>query len=110
MTVLASDRSWVSRRIAAVKSSEPARQEHTHENDAQSGDDDILRGTQIKVSNAADENITDRQIEKAPKHIDGGGGKPLATRLGKRTLKRTAHHAADKMRNGVGEKGAAKEV
>src|SRR5260370_36548069 len=56
------------------------------------------------------EKITNGQVDKSPKHIQGRGRKPFATRFGKWALKGTPHHAADKMRNGVGEKEAAEEV
>src|SRR5260370_10243272 len=56
------------------------------------------------------EKITNGQVDKSPKHIQGRGREPYATRFGKWALKGTPHHAADKMRNGVGEKEAAEEV
>src|ERR1700722_1584624 len=107
---LLSDRSLVPGRIAAMKPSEHARHHQADEKSAQSRRHNVARGVQIKISNTAYEDITDGQIEKSPKHIDGRGRKSLARRFGKRTLKRTSHHAADKMRNGVGEKNTAEKV
>src|SRR5579864_4881020 len=45
-----------------------------------------------------------------PKHVHSRGGQSLTRRLRKWTLKRSPHHSADKMWNGVSEKSATEKV
>ena len=61
-----------------MKPPERARQHQAHEKNAQSRRDSMIGGTQIKVSNPADKNIAEGQVEKSPKHIHARRGKPLA--------------------------------
>lgn len=65
---------------------------------------------QIKIANARQEKIADDGVEEAPEHIHGRRGKPFARWLSEGRLKGLPHHAADKMRNGVGQEKSSNEV
>src|SRR5260370_26449046 len=103
---LARDGPRFARRIAAVEPSEPARQQDAGEKNARPQCHNMFAGMQIKVSNGTCKAIANRQIEEAPKHVDRRRLESLAAQFGKRALKRTPHHAANKMRHAVGEKSA----
>src|SRR5579862_9169618 len=66
--------------------------------------------SEIKVPNAHHEKVAHDGIEEAPENIHGRRGKPLAGRLCEGRLKGPPHRAADKMRNGVGQKNSSKEI
>ena len=73
------------RRIAAIEAAElPRRQQRDHQGAGAEGGNVAPSVSRVKAAfNAADEDIADHDIEKAPQHIDGRGGEALAGRLGK---------------------------
>jgi len=93
-----------------VKASKAARCHQTHEKNAQSENNNLVRGTYIELANTTYENVTNRQIEKSPEHVHGRRRKPLAWRSCEWALKGSPHHSANKMRNGVAEEHAAEEI
>ena len=94
----------------AVDASEDMRGHKTHGENAKAQTDGIGDVIKAEISDLEDEKVADDQIEKAPKHVDGGGGQTAAGRFGKRTLKRSSHQATDQMWNRIGKKCAAKEI
>ena len=64
----------------------------------------------VEVSHLGDEQVGDNEVRKSPEHVHGRGRETFARRLGEGAQERPPHHAADEMRNSVGEEGAAKKV
>ena len=93
-----------------MEASEVARSLQAHKKKPDSQDRHMSRGTQAELSNAADERIGDREIEKSPEHVHGRRGQPLTWWLREGTLKRTAHRPAHEVWHCVAEKTAAKEI
>jgi hypothetical protein len=85
------------------------RHEQSQQQRAQAQHRDIHGGVEIEIADAADQHIAGNQIEESPEHVDRRRRQPFTRRLGERALKRTSHHAADEMRNRVGEQGTAEE-
>src|ERR1700683_4870826 len=98
------------RLIAAVEVAKVPGGKKRDEERASAKCDDATRVLQPKISDAADEQIADDDVERAPKHVDGRRGESFARRLGEGTLKRPAQHAADDMGDCVRQEGAAKEI
>jgi hypothetical protein len=65
---------------------------------------------QAEVSDAANEKISNDEIEKAPRHIDGRRRKSLPRRFGKRALKGASHQAADDVGNCIAKKHPAEKI
>ena len=86
------------------------RKHYGHEQAPQSRDENMPCLTQLKLSNAAYEQVADNKVERAPKHIHHGGREPLPRGRGKRALERVPCNAAHKMRDRICEKGSAKKV
>jgi hypothetical protein len=86
------------------------RKHHGHEQAPQSRNENMPCPTQLKLSNAAYEQVADNKVECAPKHIHHGGREPLPWGRGKRALERVPCNAAHKMRDRICEKGSAKKV
>src|SRR5208337_791959 len=86
------------------------RKHHGHEQAPQSRNENMPCPTQLKLSNAAYEQVADNKVEHAPKHIHHGGREPLPRGRGKRALERVPCNAAHKMRDRICEKGSAKKV
>ena len=103
-------RSRVRRRIATVESPKVPRGGYAHQQDACTSGDDLIRSVEIEISDASDEEVSEDEVRKSPKDVDGRRGKALAWRLGEGTLKGPSHHAADEVRNGIGEESAAEQV
>ena len=103
-------RSRVRRRIATVESPKVPRGEYAHQQDARTSGDDLICGVEIEISDASDEEVSEDEVRKSPKHVDGRRGKALAWRFGEGTLKGPSHHAADEVRNGIGEESAAEQI
>jgi hypothetical protein len=93
-----------------VKPAKGARRKQAHDENPKTQGNDVVRGIQVEVTHATDQNITDDEVENSPQDVDGRGGKTLTVGFGKRSLKGAAHHAADKMRECVGEKRSSEEV
>src|SRR3984885_7848285 len=66
--------------------------------------------SQIKVANAHHEKVADDGVEEAPQNVHGRRGKTFAGRLCEGSLEGPSHHAADKMRNGVGHENPSNKV
>src|ERR1700678_2206514 len=66
--------------------------------------------SQIKVANAHHQKVAGDRVEEAPENVHGRRGKPFARRLCEGRLKGLSQHAADKMRNGVGQEHSSKQV
>ena len=60
--------SW---RIAAVEAAEQSRVHEAHEEDAHTQRGGVACSPQFEITHAADENVSDNGIERAPEHVDG---------------------------------------
>jgi len=96
--------------VAAVKATEVPGAEKRDREHAGAAGKHVACVPQFEVAHAADEDITDDEIEETPEYIDGRRRQPLASRMGERALKRPAHHAADEVRDRVRQEHAAEEV
>jgi hypothetical protein len=98
------------RLIAAVEAAKvPGRKKRNKER-ASAACKDVACVPQSKITDAADEDIADDDIEKAPEDVDGRRREALSRRLGEGALKRPARHAADDMRDCVRKERATKEI
>src|ERR1700761_7895668 len=70
----------------------------------------VMDRSEIEVANAYHQQVAGNHVEEAPKGVHCGRGKPFPGGLCERRLERTAHHAADKMRDSVGQEHSSKEV
>src|ERR1700685_4615763 len=70
----------------------------------------VTNRSQIEVANAYHEKVADNGVEEAPESVHGRRGKTFAGRLCEGRLKGLSHHAADIMRNGVGQENSSKEI
>jgi hypothetical protein len=52
-----------------MKSPEQVRRDQAHEENAQSQSDDVVGGMQIELSDTANKNVADGQIEESPQHV-----------------------------------------
>src|SRR5579862_8915443 len=93
-----------------MKLSEMPRRLQANQQRANRKCENITYRSQIKVANAHREKIPDDSVKESPENVHGRRGKPFAGRLCEGRLKGLSHHAADKMRNGVGQKYPSKEV
>mgnify|MGYP003589532933 CR=1 FL=1 len=93
-----------------IEATKCKRKHHGHEQAPQSRNENMPCPTQLKLSNAAYEQVADNKVERAPKHIHHGGREPLPWGRGKRALERVPCNAAHKMRDRICEKGSAKKV
>ena len=96
--------------IATIKLAESVRHGNAQEQDTKSHGDDIGIGPQVELTDPADEEVADDQIEKAPEDIDARRGQALSRRLGEGTLEGAAHYAGDKVRDEINEKRTAEEI
>src|ERR1700743_3628767 len=75
------------RGIATVKTTEVTGAEQADRQKAQPQSGHIDRGMQVEVSDTADQDVGDGEVEKAPEHVDGRRGKPFTARSRERALK-----------------------
>src|SRR5882724_9341834 len=87
---------------SAMNASECTRRHDSHQQCACAQDKKINWIAQIEITYLAYKDISDSDVKRSPHHVDRRGGQTLSRRLGKRTLKRTAHHSTHEMRNSVG--------
>src|ERR1700743_2295973 len=93
-----------------MKLAEMPRHEKTNQQCANPKSNNVTYRSEIKVANAHHQKIPGDGVKEAPDHVHGRRRKPLAGRFCEGRLKRPSHDAADKMRNGVGQKSSSKEV
>src|ERR1700690_2476172 len=66
--------------------------------------------SQIEVANAHHQKVGGNGVEEAPQNVHRRRGKTFSGRLCEGSLEGPPHHAADKMRNDVGQGNSSKEV
>src|SRR5215469_12476287 len=73
--------------------------------------DRCVRGIMdIESAHTKYEAVRNCQVERAPQYVHRGRGEPLTGRLREGTLKRSSHHSAYHVRDGIREKQPAKEI
>src|SRR5208282_1170836 len=95
---------------AAVETAEGLGQHEGHGEDSGGEDEDGAGLAQVEIADAADEEIADGEVEKAPEDVDRRGGQAFAGWMGKGTLERAARDAIEEMGQAVGEEHAAEEI
>src|ERR1700728_2929756 len=93
-----------------MKLAEMPRHEKADQQYANRKSKNVTYRAQVKVADARHKKVAGDGVEEAPKNVHCGRGQPLAGRLCEGRLKGLSHHAADIMRNGVGQKNSSKEV
>src|ERR1700728_4340271 len=93
-----------------MEASKVARTHQPHKKKPQSQDGHMSRRTQAELSDAADQGISDREVEDTPEDVYGRRREPLTWWLGKGALKRTTHRPAHEVRHRVAEKKAAEKI
>src|ERR1700691_2462952 len=93
-----------------MKLAEMARRMEADQQCANRKSKNVTYRSQIKVTNADHEKIPGDGVKEAPENVHGRRGKAFAGRLCEGRLKSLSQHAADKMRNGVGQENSSKEV
>src|ERR1700733_5939128 len=107
-----SDAIHLLRGVAAVETAEVVRGEQADRQKTKPQSRRVNGRAQVEVSDTADQDIGDSEVEKAPQDVDGRRGEAFAARLGEGALKRPPHrtggevgdcvakkHPAEKMRN-----------
>src|ERR1700722_6330588 len=95
---------------SAVEPSECMGQHYRHDEHARPENKHVLGLAQIKVPNAAHEQIANREVEKAPCDIDHCRGQAHSGRRCEGTLEGVPRDSVAKMRQGVGEERAPEKV
>src|ERR1700744_3077830 len=70
----------------------------------------VTERSEIEVTHAHNQKVADDDVEEAPEHVNRRRGEPFAWRFCERRLKRSSHHSADKMRNGVVQEHSSEDV
>src|ERR1700733_13548938 len=66
--------------------------------------------SQIKAANPRHQKIAGDGVKEAPQNVHRRRGEPCAGRLSEGRLEGSPHHAADKVRNRIGQENSSKEV
>src|SRR5277367_4657093 len=98
------------RGVAAVETAEVTRGEQADRKKTKPQSHRVNGGAQIEVSDTADQDISDGEVEKAPQDVDGRGGEAFAARLGERALKRPSHRACGEVGDCVAKKNPAEKI
>src|ERR1700728_2729651 len=93
-----------------MKLAEMPRHEKADQQYANRKSKNVTYRAQVKVADARHKKVAGDGVEEAPKNVHCGRGQPLAGRLCEGRLKGLSHHAADIMRNGVGQENSSKEI
>jgi len=96
--------------LASVEAAECVGEHERHEQDARSEDQHMLGLAQIEVAYAADQKVSQAQIEEAPKDIDRRGGQALARRRCEGALKGMSRDSVAEMRQCICEERSPKKV
>ena len=93
-----------------MEAAKAARTHEAHKQETQPQGGRMGHGAQVEVSDLADQEVSEGEVEDAPEDVDGRRGESLTGRLGEGALKRTTQHPAHEVGDRVAEKSAAEEV
>src|SRR5580704_16197973 len=88
---------WILGGVAAIEASKETRTHQAHEKKPQSHARRMRRRAYAELSDPADQDIGNREVEDTPKHVYGRRRKSLTRWLGKGALKGTTHRPADEV-------------
>src|ERR1700679_3107962 len=98
------------RGVAAVETAEVARGQQADQKKTKPQGRRVNGGAQVEVSDTADQDIGDGEVEKAPQDVDGRRGEAFAARLGEGALKRPSHRASGEVGDCVAKKHPAEKI